>query len=245
MEILGLDIGGSGIKGAIVNTTTGELVTERHRIPTPQPATPEAVIDTAAQIVDHFDWHGPMGCGFPAAVKHEIVKTASNIDKRWIGMNAAEMIHARTKCEAHVINDVDAAGYAEVHFGAGKGNMGAIVVAAFGTGIGTALFSEGILFPNTELGHLIMHGNIAEKYAANLIREQEDLDWDTFGQRVNEYLQRVEALFWPDLIIFGGGVSKKFENFGHHIHLEADVKPAAMRNHAGIIGAALSAKHAL
>ncbi|MEM9326167.1 MAG: ROK family protein [Bacteroidota bacterium] len=245
MEILGLDIGGTGIKGAIVNTTNGELVTERHRIPTPQPATPEAMIDTVAEIVKHFDWHGPMGCGFPAAVKHEIIKTASNIDKRWIGVNAAKAIHKKTKCEAHLLNDVDAAGYAEVTFGAGKGNRGAIIMAAFGTGIGTALFTEGRLFPNTELGHLKMKGTIAEKYTSNMIREREDLDWEEFGKRVNKYLKRLEALFWPDLIIFGGGVSKKFENFSEYIDIETEVQPASLRNHAGIIGAAVAARHAL
>ncbi len=245
MEIMGLDIGGTGIKGAIVNTTTGELITERHRIPTPQPATPEAVIETVAEIVKVFNWHGPLGCGFPAAVKHEIVKTASNIDKKWIGVNAAKMIHKRTSCEAHVINDVDAAGYAEVNFGAGKGNNGSIIMAAFGTGIGTAFFTEGILLPNTELGHLRMKGTIAEKYTSNMIREREKLDWETFGKRVKKYLKRMEALFWPDLIIFGGGVSKKFDLFKDYLDLETEIQPAALRNHAGIIGAAISARHAL
>lgn len=245
MEILGIDVGGTGIKGAIVNTISGELVTERLRIPTPQPATPSAVINTISQLVNEFTWHGPIGCGFPAAVRHEIVKTASNIDKSWIGINAASEIKKATKCEAHVVNDVDAAGYAEINFGAGQGEKGTVVVAAFGTGIGTAVFTEGVLLPNTEFGHLMLRGKIAEHYASNSSRENESLDWDTFGSRVNEYLNRLEFLIWPDLFIIGGGVSKKYEKYSHQFQLETAVKPAALRNHAGIIGAALAAKHAL
>lgn len=242
MKILGIDVGGSGIKGAIVDTNKGELLTERHRIPTPQPPEPMAMIRTIEEIIAHFEWEGPVGCGFPAAVKNEIVKTASNIDDKWIGLNASERIQKETGCPTHLINDVDSAGFAEVEFGAGKDCKGTILVAAFGTGIGTALFHNHQLVPNTEFGHLKLHGDKAESYAANSVRENLDLSWEEWGLRVNEYLQRVESLIWPDLFIIGGGVSKHFEKFAPYIDVEADLVPAESRNHAGIIGAALSAK---
>tara|TARA_R100001143_G_scaffold63579_2_gene72386 strand:+ start:19013 stop:19762 length:750 start_codon:yes stop_codon:yes gene_type:complete len=242
MEILGIDVGGSGIKGAIVDTGIGELTTERHRIPTPQPPTPGAMLDTIEDIISYFDWHGPVGCGFPAAVKSEIIKTASNIDDAWIGLNASARIEKKTGCPTHLLNDVDAAGFAEVEFGAGKDCFGTIVVAAFGTGIGTAIFNNHQLIPNTELGHLPMYGGPAEHYAANSIREKENLSWKKWGGRVNEYLQLIEKLLWPDLIIIGGGVSKDFKKFASYIDVETDVVPAESRNHAGIIGAALAVK---
>jgi len=240
MEILGIDVGGSGIKGAIVDTNKGELITERYRIPTPNPATPNAVIETIEAIIKNFDWQGPVGCGFPAAVKNEIVKTASNIDDSWIGVNASARIEKKTGCPTHLVNDVDAAGIAEAEFGAGKKRFGTIFMAAFGTGIGTAVFHNQQLVPNTELGHIPMHGNVAENYAANSIRENEELSWETWGKRVNEYLQLIESLIWPDLIIIGGGVSKNFNEFGSYIDVESEVVPAESRNHAGIIGAALA-----
>ena len=243
MEILGIDIGGTGIKGAIIDTNTGEMKTERVRIPTPQPATPQAMMATVAALANEFGWQGLIGAGFPAAIRHNIVKTASNIDKSWIGLNAAQEIEKVTGCRAMVVNDVDAAGYAEVNFGAGKGEMGTVIVAAFGTGIGTAIFTEGTLLPNTELGHIKLKGMIAEHYASNSAREKEDLDWETFGKRVNKYLQRLEFLFWPDLIVVGGGVSKKYDLYAHRFKLESAVKPAVLRNQAGMIGAAMAAKH--
>ncbi|MEM7108192.1 MAG: ROK family protein [Bacteroidota bacterium] len=245
MKILGIDIGGTGIKGAIVDTKKGKLLTERHRISTPQPATPSAVIETVESMVAEFDWHGPIGCGFPAAVKHEIVKTAANIDNSWIGLNAAAKIQKDTGCPTHLVNDVDAAGFAEMKFGAGRKNKGTVMIVAVGTGIGTAIFIEGRLLPNTELGHLYLHGMDAEHYAANSIREKEHLDWETWGDRLNEYLQHLELLFWPDLIILGGGVSKKFDYFKEFLQLDSDVVPALNRNNAGIIGAALAAKRDL
>lgn len=245
MNILGIDIGGTGIKGAIVDTKEGQLITERHRIPTPQPATPEAVIDTVEKIVAEFDWHGPIGCGFPAAVKHEIVKTAANIDKSWLGKNAAEKIEKDTGCPTHLVNDVDAAGFAEMTFGAGKNKQGTVIMVAAGTGIGTAIFINGMLLPNTELGHLFLNNMEAEHYAANSIREKEDLSWEQWGKRFNEYLQHIELLFWPDLIIMGGGVSKKFDQYQQYFDLDVDVVPAQNRNNAGIIGAALAAEKEL
>jgi polyphosphate glucokinase len=241
METLGIDVGGSGIKGAVVDIKAGELVTDRYRISTPKPATPQAVIETIEAIIRHFDWHGPVGCGFPAAVKDEIVKTASNIDNSWIGVNASAQIENETGCPTHLVNDVDAAGFAEAEFGAGQNRYGTIFMAAFGTGIGTAVFHNQQLVPNTELGHIPMHSGVAEDYAANSIRENEDLSWKEWGGRVNEYLQLIQFLFWPDIIIVGGGVSKKFKKFKPYLDLDTEVVPAESRNHAGIIGAALAA----
>src|SRR6056297_4134785 len=240
MEILGIDVGGTGIKGAIVDPDKGKLLSDRYRIPTPKPATPSLTIETIGAVIKKFDWRGAVGCGFPAAVKREIVKTASNIDESWIGVNASAQIEKMTGCPTHLVNDVDAAGYAEAEFGAGKNRRGTIFMAAFGTGIGTALFHNQQLVPNTEQGHIPMHGNVAENYAANSIRENEELSWETWGKRVNEYLQLIESLIWPDLIIIGGGVSKNFNEFGSYIDVESEVVPAESRNHAGIIGAALA-----
>ncbi|MBO6535615.1 MAG: ROK family protein [Balneolaceae bacterium] len=242
MKILGIDVGGSGIKGAIVNTKKGDLITERYRIPTPQPATPNAVINTITKIIKHFDWHGPVGVGFPAAVVDEVVRTASNIDEAWIGINAANKIEKVTGCPTHLVNDVDAAGFAEMKFGAGKKEKGIVLIAAFGTGIGTAIFNKKKLLPNTELGHILLNGMVAEHYAANSIREREELTFEEWGKRVNEYLSHMEKLFYPNLIIIGGGVSKKFDQFVNYLDLETPVVPAKNRNHAGIIGAALAAK---
>lgn len=241
MEILGIDVGGSGIKGAIVDTHKGELITDRYRIPTPKPATPPAVIETIEAIINKFEWKGAVGCGFPAAIKNEIIKTASNIDNSWIGVNASAQIEKETGCPTHLVNDVDAAGYAEAEFGAGQNRYGTIVMAAFGTGIGTAVFHNQQLVPNTELGHIPMHGGVAEDYAANSIRKKEDLSWKEWGGRVNEYLQLIQFLFWPDIIIIGGGVSKKFKKFKKYLDLDTEFVPAESRNHAGIIGAALAA----
>lgn len=242
MELLGIDIGGSGIKGALVDTRKGELVTERYRIPTPQPATPEAVIRTVAEIVSEFKWKGAIGCGFPAAVRHGIVKTASNIDKSWIGMHAAEEITRVTGCPTHLVNDVDAAGMAEMEFGAGRNQEGLTIMVAAGTGIGTALFMNKILVPNTELGFVQVHGMPGEHYAANSVRENEDLSWKEWAIRFNAYLQRLESLFWPDLFIMGGGVSRYFEMYQQYFTLDTQIVPAESRNHAGIIGAALAAR---
>ncbi|MEQ9304847.1 MAG: ROK family protein [Marinoscillum sp.] len=242
MKVLGIDIGGTGIKGAIVDTKTGTLISERHRISTPQPATPESIIDTVVALIGEFDWKGPIGCGFPAAVRHEIVKTASNIDKSWIGLNAAKQIKKATRCPTHLINDVDAAGMAEMKFGAGKDQNGTTLMVAAGTGIGTALFIDKRLVPNTELGFIQLHGMPGEHYAANSVRKSEKLSIEEWAGRFNEYLQRLEMLFWPDLFILGGGISKQFESYEQYFDLDTKIVPAVSRNHAGIIGAALAAK---
>ena len=243
MKILGIDVGGSGIKGAIVDSKTGELITERYRIETPQPATPQAVVDTIIAIIKNFDWHGVIGVGFPAAVRHEIVKTASNIDKSWIGVNAAKQIEEATGCPTHLVNDADAAGLAEMKFGAGRKQKGVTMVVTVGTGIGTSLFTKKKLVPNTELGFIHIKGIAGEHYAANSVREREELSWEEWGGRFNEYLHRLEQLFWPDLFIIGGGVSKHFHKYSKYFDIDTEVIPAESRNFAGIIGAALAAKN--
>ena len=243
MEQLGIDIGGTGIKGAIVNTTTGERITERVRIKTPQPATPEAVIETARKVKEELGWQGSAGFGFPAAIRNGIVKTASNIAKEWIGKPINELFTHALGAPARVVNDVDAAGVAEMSFGRGRehSGSGSVMMIALGTGIGSALFTEGHLVPNTELGHLILHNQAAELYVSNRVRETQDLNWQEWGLRLNEYLNMLNDRFWPDLIILGGGVSKKFDRFAKYLEVEAEVVPANLRNHAGIVGAAMIA----
>lgn len=243
MHILGVDIGGSGIKGAVVDTLTGQLITERHRIETPQPATPEAVAAVLAQLVLHFNWTGPVGCGFPAAIQHGVARTAANIAKSFIGTNIDQLFSNATNCACYNVNDADAAGMAELHFGEGAGQAGVVLMITIGTGLGTALFSDGNLLPNTELGHLYLENGLeAERYASDSARKIEDLGWKSWGRRFNEYLITMENLFWPDLIILGGGASKKFAKFSEQLTVKAEVKPAAFLNQAGIVGAALYAK---
>jgi polyphosphate glucokinase len=241
MNVFGLDVGGSGIKGAPVDTTTGKLLTERFRIPTPQPATPDAVIATAAEVVAHFAWRGPIGCGFPAVVKAGVVQTAANIDPSWIGRNLASDLSAALGQPVGAINDADAAGMAEMRWGAGRGVDGVVLMVTLGTGIGTALFVKGQLVPNTELGHIEIKGKEAEKRAADRVREQKALSWKEYAERVDEYLDTMERLLWPDLIIIGGGVSKDADKFFPRLTARATVVPAQMLNNAGIAGGALAA----
>lgn len=244
MEILGIDIGGSGIKGALVNTETGELLTKRHRIKTPKPSRPEAVADVVAEIVEHFDWEGPVGCTFPAVIRNGIVYTAANVDKAWIGTDAKTLFEKKTGCPVTIINDADAAGIAEMVFGAGKDVPGVVLLLTLGTGIGSALFVDGHLAPNTEMGHIEMKGKKAERRAADSARKRDDLSWKKWGKRLNKYLGWMELLLSPDLFIIGGGVSKKHKKYFKYLDTRAPVVPAEMRNHAGIIGGAMAA-HAL
>lgn len=241
MQVLGIDIGGSGIKGAPVDISTGEMLTERHRIKTPNSGKPKPVAEVVAEIAEYFNWQGPIGCGFPAAIQHGIVRTASNVHKKWIGMDAAALFSATTGCPTTVINDADAAGLAEMKFGAGEGKMGVVLLITLGTGIGTALFTDGYLMPNTELGHIEIAGMEAEKMASSFVRENENLSWPEWSSRVDTYLDVMEQLLWPDLIIVGGGISKDHEKFIPLLTVKAEVIPAEMRNNAGIIGAALAA----
>ena len=216
MKILGIDIGGSGIKGAPVSLKKGVLADERYRIATPQPATPDAVGDRVAEIVDHFHWKGPVGCTFPAVVKEGIIYSAANVDKSWIGVNGNKLLGNKAGCPVLVINDADAAGLAEMRFGAGKGRKGVVFMLTFGTGIGSAVFVDGVLMPNTELGHMEMksclRGSVeSELYASDRARQEEELSWEEWAARAGEYLAVLETLFSPDLFILGGGVSKKHQ----------------------------------
>lgn len=241
-KILGIDIGGSGIKGAPVDIKTGKLLGERHRIPTPEPSSPKLVAKAIKELVNHFRWDGPVGCGFPAVVQNGIVKTAANIDKSWIDTDARTLFKEVTKLPVSVINDADAAGLAEVKLGAGVGFKGAIIVLTIGTGIGSSLFHRGRLFPNTEFGHVEFKGMDAEVYTSDAARKKENLDWEAWGKRLNEYLLHIEFLTWPELIILGGGASKKLDMFKDYLHLKAKVVPAKFLNEAGIIGAAMAAR---
>ncbi|OFX18061.1 MAG: polyphosphate glucokinase [Bacteroidetes bacterium GWA2_31_9] len=242
MQILGVDIGGSGIKGAIVDVKNGLMLTERHRIETPQPATIEGIAKTLVDLVNHFNWKGKIGCGFPSVVINGCVKTAANIDKKWINIDAQKVFSEATKCEVTLVNDADAAGIAEVQFGIGKGMNGVVLLLTFGTGIGSALFTDGKLVPNTEFGHVLFHGDIAEKYVAASVRKNQELSWGIWGKRLNEYLLHMEKITNPELIIIGGGISKKFEKYSQFISLKTKVVNATLFNNAGIIGAALSVK---
>ncbi|HET9667361.1 MAG TPA: ROK family protein [Desertimonas sp.] len=238
---LGIDIGGTGIKGAPVDLEKGELTTERFRLLTPKPATPEAVAKTVAEVVKHFGYEGRVGCTFPAVVKHGVVHTASNVDKSWIGTDARAAFEEATGCTFSITNDADCAGVAEMQFGAGAGRMGVVIVATLGTGIGTAVFHDGKLLPNTELGHIEIRGKDAEDRAADSVREAKKLDWKQWAKRVDEYLDQLERLMWPDLVIIGGGVSKKGEKFIPLLTPRCEIVAAKLLNEAGIVGAALTA----
>ena len=241
MDILGIDIGGTGIKGAPVDTATGELLGERFRILTPVPATPEAVSAAVAEVAAHFSWQGPIGCGFPAVIRRGTVCTAVHVDKGWIGCQAQTLFGEVTGCPVTVLNDADAAGYAEMHFGVGQGRKGVVLLITLGTGIGSALFIDGQLVPNTELGHIEIRGKDAEKRAAASARENKDLSWKKWARNVDEYLQHMARYLNPDLIIIGGGVSKKHEKFLPRLTVETEVVAAQQQNEAGIVGAALAA----
>ena len=240
MNVFGIDIGGSGIKGAPVDTQSGELLEERVRIKTPKPATPEAIVGTAVEVVREAGWQGPVGCGFPAVVKGGIVQTAANIDKAAIGFDLRAALLRELDAPVSVVNDADAAGLAEMRWGAGRDQDGVVLMLTLGTGIGTSLFVGGRLMPNTEFGHIEVRGKDAEHRAADSARKRDDLSWKEYAKRLDEYLHRVEFLLWPDLIVIGGGISKKSEKFFPHLTARTKVVPAEMHNDAGIAGAALA-----
>jgi polyphosphate glucokinase len=242
MEILGIDVGGSAIKGAPVDTQTGRLLAERLRIPTPEMLKPNAMAEVVHQITRSFNWTGPVGCGFPSAMRDGIVLTAANIHKKWVGANAQQLFSEATGCPVLVLNDADAAGMAEMTFGAGKGQQGSVIIVTIGTGLGIALFTHGQLFPNAELGHLEFHGQDAETRASDAARQREKLSWKKWAGRFDAYLNYLEELFWPDLFILGGGVSKESDKFIHYLTVQARVVPAQLLNEAGIVGAALAAQ---
>jgi polyphosphate glucokinase len=243
--ILGIDIGGSGIKGAPVNTQTGQLTAERVRIPTPEGARAQDVAEVVAQLVRQFDHTGPVGVTFPGVVQRGVTLSAANVDKGWIGLDADALFTRATGQNVTLLNDADAAGLAEARFGAGKGESGVALLLTFGTGIGSALMYGGVLVPNTELGHLTLEvGGTAveaESWASERVREAEDLSWKAWSKRANKYLQHVEMLFSPDLLIIGGGISKKADKWQQYLEVKARLLPAALQNEAGIVGAALYA----
>ena len=243
-QVFGIDIGGSGIKGAPVDLEVGDLAAKRKRIETPQPSGPDAVMDVAAQVIAHFGYTGRVGCALPAVVVDGVAHSAANIDPSWIGTDGRALLEERTGCEVTLLNDADAAGLAEMRFGAGKGEEGVVILLTFGTGIGSAVFYRGQMLPNTEFGHLKFRGMEAEHYAAARLVEREDMNIDWWAQRVNEYLQHLDFIFTPSLFIFGGGISKRWKDFSEFFDVRARIVPAELRNNAGIVGAALAAHEA-
>jgi polyphosphate glucokinase len=240
----GIDIGGSGMKAAVVDLDTGELASERHRVPTPKPATPEAMADVAADLVRGHGWSGSIGVGFPGIVRHGVIHSAANLDPSWMGVDADALFTGACGVDVAMVNDADAAGLAEMRWGAGRDIAGVVLVLTFGTGIGSGLFVDGTLVPNTELGHLELDGRDAESHAAASVREREGIGWKQWAPRVERYLRHVEMLFSPDLIIVGGGASKAADKWLPRVSIDTPIVPAAMANNAGIVGAALVARHA-
>lgn len=242
MPVVGIDIGGSGIKGAPVELRRGTLVGDRFRVKTPQPAKPEPMLDTVAEVLDHVSRPGPIGITFPGVVVADgTVRTAPNLHQDWVGLNVARMAADRLDRDVLVLNDADAAGVAEVAHGAARGARGVVLVLTFGTGVGSGLFVDGKLVPNTELGHLPMDGKDAEKRVAESVREKKDWTWRKWAKRANDYLALVEQLFSPDLIIIGGGIAKRPDDFLSLLEARAPVRVAALGNEAGIVGAAMAA----
>jgi polyphosphate glucokinase len=242
MHALGIDIGGTGIKAAPVDVAAGKLLEDRQKIDTPQPATPDAVAGVVGELVKAFSWSGPIGITFPGVVTSGVIRTAANLDRHWIGVDGRKLLATAAGQDVDVLNDADAAGTAEMTFGAGNGEAGTVLMLTFGTGIGSALFIDGTLVPNTEFGHIEIRGKDAEKRASEKTRELHDLSWGAWAGRVDEYLQHMEALLSPDLFIIGGGISKKADKFVPLLtSIRARIVPAAMLNDAGIVGAAMHA----
>jgi polyphosphate glucokinase len=241
VHILGVDIGGTGIKVAPVDVTTGKLVAERVKVATPHPAEPDAIAAAVRELVTGFGWSGPAGIAFPGVITDGTTRTAANLDPAWIGMDARGLFGKATGLQVVMINDADAAGLAEMKFGAGAGHQGTVLMLTLGTGIGSALFNGGVLVPNTEFGHIEIRGKDAEKRASEHAKEEHDLSWEKWAGQVDEYLQRMEALLSPGLFIIGGGISRKSDKFLPLLTgLTAPVVPAALHNDAGIVGAAMA-----
>jgi len=239
---LGIDFGGSGIKGAPVDLTNGEFAADRVRIDTPMPSTPEAVAQVFVELLGSFSASdGAVGVTVPGVVKRGVVRSAANIDKHWVGEDADQLFTEATGRAVHVVNDADAAGLAEVRYGAAKGRGGLVIVTTLGTGIGSALVYDGVLVPNSELGHLEIDGHDAEKRAASSVKDREELSWEEWAKRLTTYYRELEQLFSPELLVVGGGVSKKAEHFLPLVDIETEIIPAQLRNAAGIVGAALYA----
>lgn len=241
----GIDIGGTGMKAGVVDLGTGELISERMRVATPQPATPGAMAHVVRELADQAGWHGPMGIAFPGIVRHGTVGLAANLDPSWIDVDGAGLFADATGHDVVMVNDADAAGLAEMAFGAGRGRPGVVIMLTFGTGIGSGFFVDGVLVPNTELGHLELDGHDAESRAAAVVREREGIGWSEWAPRVERYLRHVEMLFSPDLFIVGGGASKASSLWLPKIEVHTEIVSAELANNAGIVGAAVCAPDAL
>ena len=245
MKVLGIDIGGSALKGAPVDTKTGRLLAERHRIETPTRLAPPEMGAAIARMAAHFDWKGPVGVGFPGVVQGRFVRTSANLHPDFIGLDAAAEFERAVGAEVCLVNDADAAGLAEVAFGAGRGVRGAVLLLTFGTGVGSALFVDGLLYPNSEFGHLKKNGESWERLVSAAAKERRGLDYPAWGAEVGEYLREVEFLVWPELIIAGGGISAEHARWFPHLKIRSRVAPAEFLNEAGIVGAALHAARTL
>ncbi len=242
MEVLGIDIGGSGIKGALVNSVTGKMLTKRFRIPTPESRKPKEMAEVVAAIAKHFDHKGPIGVGFPTVIKNGICKSPGNLHKKWLGRDVQELFSDATGQSVTVVNDADAAGYATMNYGIGKDKKGLVLMITIGTGLGSGAFLDGVLIPNFELGQIpYKKYHKIELWAADSAKEREGLTYLQWGKRFNRFLKLVELIVCPDLIILGGGASKDFDEYKDCITIETPVMPAELRNHAGIIGAAVAA----
>ena len=243
-SVLGIDVGGSSIKAALVDVWAGQTVSPLASLPTPQPSTPERLMEAFVELDASLGAQGPVGLALPSVVQHGVARTAANIDKGWIGFDCAGSLQSRLQRPVTVLNDADAAGLAEMRWGAGRGTLGVVIMLTFGTGIGTAVFNDGQLLPNTEFGHLEMDGREAEHQASARGRTVEKLDWPQWAARVNAYLARMHGLFWPDVFILGGAVSENFDRFAPLLTSPAQIRAAQFRGQAGLIGAALAASRA-
>jgi polyphosphate glucokinase len=235
---LGIDVGGTGIKGALVDLDTGQLLSERFRLDTPHPALPTDVAETIVAVAGHFDFDGPVGVAFPGVVLDGVVRTAANLHPDWIGVSLSDLVGPRLRGPSVFLNDADAAGLAEAHFGAAKGTTGVVVIVTLGTGIGVAMISDGRLVPNSELGHLELDGVDAETYAAASARKRNGQTWEEWGAHADHYLKHLENLVWPKLFVLGGGITKNPEKWLHHLKPRTPIVLATNINNAGIIGAA-------
>lgn len=242
MQRLGIDIGGTGIKGALVDLEKGELTTTRYRLPTPKGATPEAVAEVVRRVAEHQGGAGPVGITFPGVVMNGVVKTAANMAESWVDTDADVLFTEVVGRPVHLMNDADAAGVAEVRYGVGRGYRGVVVLVTLGTGIGSAVFVDGVLVPNTELGHMELDGRDAELQASGKAQEREKLAWKDYGKRVQKYLRRLDSLLWPELVIVGGGVSKESDKLFPYVKIRPELVAAQLLNNAGIVGAAAMAE---
>ena len=245
MKVLGIDVGGSSIKGGLVDVATGQLIGELAHVPTPKPSVPDAVVKQVAVLGKQLPGAQAVGFAFPSVVKNNIARTAANVDHSWIGADGVKLVHAALGLPAVFLNDADAAGIAEMRWGAGRDTPGTVIMLTFGTGIGTALFADGKLMPNTEFGHIQMHGADAEAWASARVRTEQNLGFPEWIGRVNEYLALIHSLFWPDVFILGGAVSERYDQFAPLLKSQAQIRPAQFANQAGVMGAALAAADSL